>query len=106
MTIALAGAAIIALVAGFVLRVGAFAVFALMSCVFYAVLLVYQGGAIGVSLASVLVLLVILQAGYAIGVLMPFLLRRTVEWLSTGHSKATGRPFAPRDKTRGQTRRS
>lgn len=106
MTIALAGAAIIAFVAGFVLRVGAFAVFALMTCVFYAALLVYEGEAIGVSLVSVLALLVILQAGYAIGVLVPFLLRRTAGRLNSGPSKTPGRPFAPRDKTRGETRRS
>lgn len=106
MTTALVVAAIIALIAGFVLRVGAFAVFALMTCVFYAALLLYEGEAIGASIASVFVLLVVLQAGYAIGVLVPFLLRRAVERLSASLSKTPGRPFAPRDKTRRETRQS
>lgn len=76
MLAALAVAGFIAFVSGFVLRIGAFAVFALMSGVLYLGLLLHQDYAFFAALGLAVLLVVVMQVCYAIGVLLPSLIFR------------------------------
>jgi hypothetical protein len=75
-TLAVAG--FIAFASGFALRVGAFAIFALITGALYFGLLLYQDHALIAAIGLVLLLFVVMQVCYAIGVLLPSLFFRTI----------------------------
>ncbi|MFT2210261.1 hypothetical protein ACLJYM_00050 [Rhizobium giardinii] len=83
MTVGLIIAGLVSFAAGFVLHVGAFLVFALITAMLY-LLLIYQSGAVSAALASAAALFVIMQIAYVIGVLTPLPIVR----------KASGRRIA------------
>ncbi len=81
--------------AGFVLRIGAFALFALIISVLCFVI-IHEKGTIIASLISVAVLFATMQIAYTIGVLASSPMRR---------GSLRRRVDPPRDKTGGSTRR-
>lgn len=70
MFFALILAGLVSFAAGFVLRVGAFSIFAVLVSVVY-LALTYQSGSLIASLAPVLGLFVVMQLAYLAGVLLP-----------------------------------
>jgi len=101
MLAALAVAGLIAFASGFVLRIGAFAIFALMTAALYFCLLIHQNHGIPAALGFAVLFAAVMQVCYAIGVLFPSLMSRT-----TGRRlPARGQPAEPRDGSRrGNTR--
>lgn len=96
MTVGLIIAGLVSFAAGFVLHVGAFLIFALITAMLY-LALIYQSGALMASLASATALFAIMQIAYVAGVLTPLPLagkasgRRIV-------SKSRGRVDSSRNK--------
>ncbi|MBP1862036.1 hypothetical protein [Rhizobium herbae] len=64
-------AGLVSFVAGFILHVGAFSIFALITNMLY-LALIYESTTVFASLASTAALFVIMQIAYVIGVLVPF----------------------------------
>jgi hypothetical protein len=94
-------AGVIASAAGLVLRIGAFAIFALMTGVLYFGLLLHQNHTLPSALGAVLLLLVVMQVCYAIGVLLPPLIFRM-----TGHRRRVpqAQPSADPQESSSNTR--
>lgn len=96
MTVGMIIAGLVSFAAGFVLHVGAFLIFALITVMLY-LLLVSQSGAVSASLASAAALFVIMQIAYVIGVLTPLPIVR----------KASGRRIAfPKTRSRVDSSRN
>lgn len=95
MTVGLIIAGLVSFAAGFVLHVGAFSIFALITTMLY-LALIYQGGAVVASFASAFALFVIMQIAYVVGVLIPLPLarkasgRRIAFLKSRGHVDSSG----------------
>lgn len=91
-------AALVSFVAGFVLHVGAFSIFALITSMLY-LTLVYESTAVFASLASTAALFVIMQIAYVIGVLVPFPSPRKNGRPRFGFPKLRRRIDSPRNKS-------
>jgi hypothetical protein len=94
-------AGVVASAAGLVLRIGAFAIFALMTGALYFGLLLHQNHSLLACLGSVLLLLVAMQVCYAIGVLLSPQIFRT-----TGHRRRVpqAQPSADPQESSSNTR--
>jgi hypothetical protein len=91
-------AGLVSFAAGFILHVGAFSIFALITSMLY-LALVYESTAVFASLASTATLFVIMQIAYVIGVLVPFSAPRKGERLRFGFPKLRGRIDSARNKS-------
>jgi hypothetical protein len=91
-------AALVSFAAGFILHVGAFSIFALITSVLY-LTMVYESTAVFASLASTAALFVTMQIAYVIGVLAPFPVPRKGERPRFGFAKPRRRIDSPRNKS-------